>query len=75
MKTQSVTINTGDILLKAGHHGDKKKDISKTEPDDKGNAIDFQRDADISTLISLDQAWHSHSPTFHLKSWPQEINE
>jgi len=45
-----------------------ERNIKDGTRDDKGNAFGFQRDADISTFKSLDQAWPFHSLTFHLKS-------
>lgn len=41
----------------------------------KANAFDFQRDADISSFESLDQARPFRSFTFHLESWPRGRND
>lgn len=44
-------------------------------PAEKSNALDFQRDVDISSFEPLDQAQPFLSLTFHLKSRPQERND
>lgn len=53
----------------------RRKNYQREIPAEKSNVLDFQRDVDISTFASLDQAQPFHSLTFHLKSWPQESND
>lgn len=52
-----------------------ERTIKDRFPVEKSNPLDFQRDVDISTFESLDQAQPFRSLTFHLKSWPQERND
>lgn len=53
----------------------EERTIKDRFPAEESNALDFQRDVDICSFESLDQAQPFHSLTFHLKSWPQERND
>lgn len=82
IKMQLVAINIGFVFpatrRKAERRVDEKREMVEETwsiPMRKGSAFDFQRDADISTFESLDQARPFRSFTFHLESWPRERND